>query len=141
MVEMGEAKLRYQKIRVVKTDYQATRLCWNNKMPIFAASYDTGLLQIYTVLSERPIMEVQAHEKKITDLEWSATGLFLATCSEDGFIKIWSITSNTCITQIKENAKILSISWAQSDDSSLMYITDQGVLIIMIYRIQRQKSS
>ena len=77
--------------RIYKMEDRANIQCWNHLMPLLAVGLENGKIQIFSVLHEAPIMSYNAHQGRITDLKWSSTGLFLASASEDGFIKIWSV--------------------------------------------------
>ncbi|MBN1388148.1 MAG: hypothetical protein JW965_06850 [Bacteroidales bacterium] len=61
----------------------------------YAVGYQNGLVELRNVEEETITEAIRAHALKITDIRFSEQLNQMATCSEDGFVKIWNYTDFT----------------------------------------------
>lgn len=68
---------------------------WNRLCESILATTHEGDLKIWDLRkSNTPVNYISAHERKVSGLDWSPySDHQVATCSEDGFVKFWDITS------------------------------------------------
>lgn len=79
-----------------ETPGEVERVLWNHfNANHFLVSTNNGYLEYYDIREDKPIWQVQAHEKEITGLSLSQSyqGL-LVTASNDGVMKVWDILDN-----------------------------------------------
>lgn len=62
----------------------------------------------------------QGHKMDVNAVKWDPTGKLLASCSDDSTAKIWSVTSDQCVLDLKDHTKeIYTIKWHPTADVQL----------------------
>lgn len=67
-----------------------------------------------------------AHEADVNEVKWSPDGKFLASCSDDGTAKIWSLESESYIHELKGHQKeVFTMDWrpgSEENDAPSQYL-------------------
>merc|ERR1712150_356134 len=67
---------------------------WNRiSKGIVIAAYGTGQLRIFAIPSGSIVAEVAAHANWITGMDLAAVSGLLVTISEDGFMRVWQLST------------------------------------------------
>lgn len=85
--------------KFIELEHYPTFLEWNPTSKgvndIFALGFINGSFRIYSKLGKLEKEVKEAHKNgALIHLKWSNDGGSLATCGEDGSIKVWSKTGN-----------------------------------------------
>ncbi|XP_012288253.1 periodic tryptophan protein 1 homolog [Orussus abietinus] len=77
--------------RTWQTPGEVERVLWNHfDLNNYFVSTDNGYIQCIDIREDKPVWQMEAHEKEITGLSLSATCPgFLISSSNDGVIKVW----------------------------------------------------
>ena len=63
-------------------------------VPVLACGCDSGRVELYSIIDLRKICDLLGHEDWVRNVEFCGTSdnLFLATASQDSFVRIWRLT-------------------------------------------------
>ena len=89
-----------------------------NNSEVLAIATAEGRLLILTKGAQLEKV-IDAHNGSICCIQWNHDGTSLATCGEDGVIKIWSRLGMLRTTIVLSEAPIYSFSWSPNDDQVL----------------------
>ncbi|KAI5684494.1 hypothetical protein M9H77_05722 [Catharanthus roseus] len=79
----------------------------------FATSSTDHMIYVCKIGETQPIKAFSGHQGEVNCVKWDPTGAMLASCSDDGTVKIWGMRQDTCIYDLKEHAKeIYTIRWS-----------------------------
>ncbi len=84
-------------------------------------STNTGYIHVWDIKINKLISIIKAHNKKITSMDINEDGKYLATGSEDDFIKIWNIENIENIQKYKKYDNERDIIWLYFDKSGITY--------------------
>ncbi|KAG0570018.1 hypothetical protein KC19_6G133100 [Ceratodon purpureus] len=88
-------------------------VCWNGYIKSHLASCDyEGVVQLWDASANRVLMEYEEHEKRAWSVDFSkADPQKLASGSDDGTVKLWSINQESSIGTIKTKANVCCIQF------------------------------
>ena len=63
----------------------------------------------------RPIKSFQGHTNEVNAIKWDPQGKFLASCSDDMTLKVWSMNRDSCVHDLQAHSKeIYTIKWSST---------------------------
>lgn len=88
-------------------------VCWNGYIKNYLASCDyEGVVQLWDAHANRVLLEYEEHEKRAWSVDFSrADPTKLASGSDDGAVKLWSINQESSIGTIKTKANVCCIQF------------------------------
>jgi WD40 repeat protein len=88
-------------------------VCWNGYIKNYLASCDyEGIVQLWDAHANRVLLEYEEHEKRAWSVDFSrADPTKLASGSDDGTVKLWSINQESSIGTIKTKANVCCIQF------------------------------
>ncbi|KAK4744137.1 hypothetical protein SAY87_010449 [Trapa incisa] len=87
-----------------------------------ASSNFEGVVQVWDVRRNEVLMEMMEHEKRVWSIDIStADPMMLASGSDDGSIKLWSINQAPSIATIKTKANICSVKFAPDSGRTIAF--------------------
>jgi intraflagellar transport protein 80 len=94
---------------------------------IFVASYTDGSMRL---LSKGGRVEkvVEGHQGAMVSVRWNYEGTAIATCGEDGVIKIWSRAGMLRSTLVQSEEKVYAMCWGPDSDQ-LLYSCGKHLVI------------
>ncbi|XP_043702698.1 protein SPA1-RELATED 4-like isoform X2 [Telopea speciosissima] len=88
-------------------------ICWNGyiKSQIVSSDFD-GIVQVWDVTRGQVFTEMREHEKRVWSVDFSlADPTKLASGSDDGSVKLWSINQRGSVSTIKTKANICCVQF------------------------------
>ncbi|KAI3427566.1 uncharacterized protein J3R85_009397 [Psidium guajava] len=98
-------------------------LCWNTyiKSQIASSNFE-GVVQVWDVTRSQYLVEMKEHEKRVWSIDFSsADPTLLASGSDDGSVKLWSINQGVSIGTIKTKANVCSVQFPSNSGRSLAF--------------------
>ncbi|XP_031404217.1 protein SPA1-RELATED 3-like isoform X2 [Punica granatum] len=98
-------------------------VCWNTciKRQIASSNFE-GVVQVWDVTRNDVLMEMREHEKRVWSIDFSTADLtMLASGSDDGSVKLWSINQGASVATIKANANVCCVQFAPDSGRSLAF--------------------
>ncbi|KAI4342470.1 hypothetical protein MLD38_027097 [Melastoma candidum] len=98
-------------------------ICWNTyiKTQIASSNFD-GVVQVWDVTRCEMLVEMREHEKRVWSIDFSsADPILLASGSDDGSVKLWSVNQRTSIGTIKTKANICCVQFPSDSGRSLAF--------------------
>ncbi|XP_023642745.1 protein SPA1-RELATED 3 isoform X3 [Capsella rubella] len=98
-------------------------LCWNSyiKSQIASSNFD-GVVQIWDVARSQLVTEMKEHKKRVWSIDISsADPTLMASGSDDGTVKLWSINQGVSIGTIKTKANICCVQFPSDSGRSLAF--------------------
>lgn len=98
-------------------------LCWNSyiKSQIASSNFD-GVVQIWDVARSQLVTEMKEHKKRVWSIDISsADPTLLASGSDDGTVKLWSINQGVSIGTIKTKANVCCVQFPSDSGRSLAF--------------------
>jgi intraflagellar transport protein 80 len=105
---------------------------------LVAIGYADGGFRLFTKNCKLDKHVADAHKKSIISVKWSYDGGALATCGQDGCLKIWSKNGNLRTNLVQSEKPIYSISWSPESDS-ILYSTDKFICLKPISANQQKQ--
>ncbi|KAK4804784.1 hypothetical protein SAY86_004601 [Trapa natans] len=98
-------------------------VCWNPYIKSqLASSNFEGVVQVWDVMRSQVLVEMREHEKRVWSIDFSsADPTMLASGSDDGSVKIWSINQGVSIGTIKTKANVCSVQFPSDSSRSLAF--------------------
>ncbi|KAI4374701.1 hypothetical protein MLD38_012664 [Melastoma candidum] len=98
-------------------------ICWNTYIKSQIASSNLeGIVQVWDVTRCQVLMEMREHEKRVWSIDFSpADPTLLASGSDDGSVKLWSINQGVSIGTIKTKANVCSVHFPSDSGRSLAF--------------------
>lgn len=96
-------------------------LCWNSyiKSQIASSNFE-GVVQVWDVTRSQVFMEMREHERRVWSIDYSLTDpTMLASGSDDGSVKLWSINQGVSTGTIKTRANVCCVQF-QSDSGRFL---------------------
>lgn len=112
-----------------------------------------GLINIYSIIKSRQVKSIKGHNDSITDLVnfGNFRKGYFASCSRDGYIKVWDTTSYLCVKEFKheicyplclENTTKFNNQIILTGDSNgyinIWHLQDKMTLIYKIFEIYEE---
>eukprot|EP00127_Corallochytrium_limacisporum_P004693 Clim_evm47s172 gene=Clim_evmTU47s172 len=85
-------------------------LSWRDDTVLATAGAD-GLIMIADVSRQQVLGTLKAHKGEVNCIEWDSKGKLLASCSDDGTIKLWDGESLQATTTLNLDAKVHIVKW------------------------------
>ncbi|CAA7029144.1 unnamed protein product [Microthlaspi erraticum] len=98
-------------------------LCWNSyiKSQIASSNFE-GVVQIWDVARSELVAEMKEHKKRVWSIDISsADPTLLASGSDDGTVKLWSINQGVSIGTIKTKANVCCVQFPSDSGRSLAF--------------------
>ncbi|GAB4846429.1 Protein SPA1-RELATED 3 [Ancistrocladus abbreviatus] len=98
-------------------------VCWNSyiKSQIASSNFE-GVVQVWDVTRSQVFMELQEHERRVWSVDFSiADPKILASGSDDGSVKLWSINQGASIGTIKTKANVCCVQFPLDTGRSLAF--------------------
>ncbi|KAG2565299.1 hypothetical protein PVAP13_7NG062317 [Panicum virgatum] len=81
---------------------------WRNNNSFATCSTDS-MIYVCKIGEQRPVKSFIGHQSEVNAIKWDPTGSLLASCSDDGTAKIWSMKQDKCVFDFKEHTKVWQI--------------------------------
>ncbi|CAJ2659796.1 unnamed protein product [Trifolium pratense] len=88
-------------------------LCWNTyiKSQIASSNFE-GVVQLWDVTRSQVLSEMREHERRVWSIDFSsADPTMLASGSDDGSVKLWSINQGVSVGTIKTKANVCCVQF------------------------------
>ncbi|KAK2639022.1 hypothetical protein Ddye_026817 [Dipteronia dyeriana] len=98
-------------------------ICWNTyiKSQIASSNFE-GVVQVWDVSRSQVVTEMKEHERRIWSIDFStADPTLLASGSDDGSVKLWSINQGGSIGTIKTKANVCCVQFPLDSGRSLAF--------------------
>ncbi|OMO55624.1 hypothetical protein CCACVL1_27131 [Corchorus capsularis] len=98
-------------------------ICWNSyiKSQIASSNFE-GVVQVWDVTRSQVQTEMREHEKRVWSIDFSsADPTLLASGSDDGSVKLWSINQGVSICTIKTKANVCCVQFPLDSGRSLAF--------------------
>eukprot|EP00899_Mesostigma_viride_P015218 jgi/Mesvir1/23698/Mv18650-RA.1 len=66
-------------------------------LDLLAFAAEDGMVSVVTLNEAPEIVRFPGHSKAVTDLDWSLSNTFLASCSLDGTVRVWDVAKRECL--------------------------------------------
>ncbi|XP_040990026.1 LOW QUALITY PROTEIN: protein SPA1-RELATED 3-like [Juglans microcarpa x Juglans regia] len=98
-------------------------ICWNSyiKSQIASSNFE-GVVQLWDVARSQALTEMREHERRVWSIDFSsADPTMLASGSDDGSVKLWSINQGASIGTIKAKANVCCVQFPLDSGRSLAF--------------------
>ncbi|KAB2059411.1 hypothetical protein ES319_A11G301100v1 [Gossypium barbadense] len=98
-------------------------ICWNSyiKSQIASSNFE-GVVQVWDVTRSQVLTEMREHEKRVWSIDFSsADPTVLASGSDDGSVKLWSINQGASICTIRTRANVCCVQFPSESGRSLAF--------------------
>ncbi|KAL5572956.1 hypothetical protein UlMin_022553 [Ulmus minor] len=98
-------------------------ICWNSyiKSQIASSNFE-GVVQIWDVTRSQMLMEMREHERQVWSVDFSsADPTLLASGSDDGTVKLWSINQGVSIGTIRTKANVCCVQFPLDSSRSIAF--------------------
>ncbi|KAH7655730.1 Beta-transducin family (WD-40 repeat) protein [Dioscorea alata] len=99
-----------QKLRI-DSELPVVIVAWRNNTSFTICSRDMRIY-IWNVGDSQPVITFTGHQGDIDGIKWDPTGTLLASYSEDGAIKIWTLKQDQSLHNLMHCEGINSIRWS-----------------------------
>ncbi|KAL3695159.1 hypothetical protein R1sor_008810 [Riccia sorocarpa] len=115
-------------------------ICWNSYIKRHIASSDyEGVVQLWDASTSQTLMEYHEHEKRAWSVDFSrADPTKLASGSDDGCVKMWSINNDSSIATIKTRANVCCVQFPP--DASHLLVFGSADYKIYCYDLRTTKA-
>ncbi|CAI0378545.1 unnamed protein product [Linum tenue] len=98
-------------------------ICWNSyiKSQIASSNFE-GVVQVWDASRGQVVTEMREHEKRVWSIDFSSVDpTLLASGSDDGSVKLWSINQGVSIGTIKTKANVCCVQFPLDSSRSLAF--------------------
>ena len=81
---------------------------WKSEESFASCSTDKQI-HVCQLGKDRPIKSFQGHTNEVNAIKWDPQGKFLASCSDDMTLKVWTMDRETCVHDLQV---ILASDWS-----------------------------
>ncbi|KAJ6776288.1 PROTEIN SPA1-RELATED 3, partial [Salix koriyanagi] len=98
-------------------------ICWNRYISSqIASSNFEGVVQVWDVTRSQVVTEMREHERRVWSIDFSsADPTMLASGSDDGSVKLWSINQGVSIGSIETKANVCSVQFPLDSSRSIAF--------------------
>eukprot|EP00245_Coleochaete_scutata_P002317 TRINITY_DN13018_c0_g2_i1.p1 TRINITY_DN13018_c0_g2~~TRINITY_DN13018_c0_g2_i1.p1 ORF type:complete len:321 (+),score=40.09 TRINITY_DN13018_c0_g2_i1:143-964(+) len=98
-------------------------ICWNSYIKSHIASSDyEGHVQLWDASTGQPVVEYEEHEKRTWSVDFSRLDpKHLASGSDDGTVKLWSINQEASVATIKTKANVCCVQFSPDSAHTLAF--------------------
>lgn len=96
-------------------------VCWNSYIKAYIASADyQGVVQLWDASTTQSLVEYLEHDKRVWSVDFcKAYPTRLASASDDGCVKLWSINQEQSTATIQTRANVCSVQFANGSSHLL----------------------
>ncbi|XP_022981681.1 protein SPA1-RELATED 3-like isoform X2 [Cucurbita maxima] len=98
-------------------------VCWNRyiKSQIASSNFE-GVVQVWDVTRSQVVTEMEEHERRVWSIDFSSEDpTILASGSDDGSVKLWSINQGMSIGTIRTKANVCCVQFPVDSGRSLAF--------------------
>lgn len=98
-------------------------ICWNSyiKSQIASSNFE-GVVQVWDVTRSQVLTEMREHERRVWSIDYSlADPTMLASGSDDGSVKLWSINQGVSVGTIKTKANVCCVQFTPDSGRYLAF--------------------
>ncbi|KAK9674108.1 hypothetical protein RND81_12G211700 [Saponaria officinalis] len=98
-------------------------ICWNSyiKSQIASSNFE-GVVQVWDATRSQVFMELKEHERRVWSVDFSpADPTLLASGSDDGSVKLWSINQGASVATIKTKANVCCVKFSSDSGRSIAF--------------------
>ncbi|XP_061975439.1 protein SPA1-RELATED 3-like isoform X1 [Populus nigra] len=120
---INEARdIHYPVVEMVSRS-KLSSICWNRYITSqIASSNFEGVVQVWDVTRSQVVTEMREHERRVWSIDFSsADPTMLASGSDDGSVKLWSINQGVSIGSIKTKANVCSVQFPMDSSRSIAF--------------------
>uniref|UniRef100_A0A7N0V0K2 Protein kinase domain-containing protein n=1 Tax=Kalanchoe fedtschenkoi TaxID=63787 RepID=A0A7N0V0K2_KALFE len=111
-------------------DSKLSSVCWNSyiKSQIASSNFE-GVVQVWDVTRNQLLCQMKEHERRVWSVDFSATDpTLLASGSDDGSVKLWSVNQDASVGTIKAKANVCCVQFPSSSSRTLAFgSADHGI--------------
>ncbi|KAI3902464.1 hypothetical protein MKW92_008964 [Papaver armeniacum] len=100
--------------RTQKFEFHSDRVMdvdWRDCDTFATSSADTKI-NVCKVGENHPVKTFLGHKGEVNSVKWDASGSLLASCSDDGTVKIWSMNQDEYVHDLKKHTKeVYAVKW------------------------------
>ncbi|GAB4849510.1 Protein SPA1-RELATED 3 [Ancistrocladus abbreviatus] len=118
----GDRDIHYPVVEMASRS-KLSSVCWNSyiKSQIASSNFE-GVVQVWDVTRSQVFMELKEHEKRVWSVDFSlADPTIMASGSDDGSVKLWSINQGVSIGTIKAKANVCCVQFPLDTGRSLAF--------------------
>ncbi|KAG5254977.1 SPA1-RELATED family protein [Salix suchowensis] len=120
---INEARdIHYPVVEMVSRS-KLSSICWNRYISSqIASSNFEGVVQVWDVTRSQVVTEMREHERRVWSIDFSsADPTMLASGSDDGSVKLWSINQGVSIGSIETKANVCSVQFPLDSSRSIAF--------------------
>jgi WD40 repeat protein len=87
---------------------------------LLAAAGDDHSIRLISIADRKEITVLNGHEDWVRSLSFSESGRFLASCADDGWIRVWDVASQKLISEAQAAHSLYAVSFV--DDATLLSV-------------------
>lgn len=118
----GDRDIHYPVVEMVSRS-KLSSVCWNSyiKSQIASSNFE-GVVQVWDAARGQVFMELREHERRVWSVDYSsADPTILASGSDDGSVKLWSINQGASIGTIKTKANVCCVQFPMDSGRSIAF--------------------
>lgn len=118
----GDRDIHYPVVEMSSRS-KLSSVCWNSyiKSQIASSNFE-GVVQIWDAARGRVFMELREHERRVWSIDYSsADPTILASGSDDGSVKLWSINQGASVGTIKTKANVCCVQFPMDSGRHLAF--------------------
>lgn len=118
----GNRDIHYPVVEMASRS-KLSSICWNSyiKSQIASSNFE-GVVQVWDVTRSQVLTEMKEHEKRVWSIDFSsADPTMLASGSDDGSVKLWSINQGASVGTIKTRANVCCVQFPSDSSRSLAF--------------------
>eukprot|EP00850_Spirogloea_muscicola_P010076 SM000058S18506 [mRNA] locus=s58:255014:258826:- [translate_table: standard] len=120
---LGEAVDIHYLVVEMASRSKLSSVCWNSYIKSHMASSDyEGVVQLWDASTSQPVIEYEEHEKRAWSVDFSrADPTRLASGSDDGSVKLWSISQEASVATIRTKANVCCVQFPMESSHLLAF--------------------
>eukprot|EP00850_Spirogloea_muscicola_P017034 SM000142S00548 [mRNA] locus=s142:277986:283058:- [translate_table: standard] len=120
---LGEAVDIHYPVVEMASRSKLSSVCWNSYIKSHIASSDyEGVVQLWDASTSQPVIEYEEHEKRAWSVDFSrADPTRLASGSDDGSVKLWSISQEASVATIRTKANVCCVQFPMESSHLLAF--------------------
>ncbi|XP_054271670.1 WD repeat-containing protein 13-like [Macrosteles quadrilineatus] len=113
-----------------------TKFAYNDRSRLCCASND-GSVSICNVTTSPPSVDcvLTGHKKAVTACDWSVANDLVVSCSLDGTLCLWDVTSHSCLRCVRDQAGVELLSCAFQPANNNMVIVGNGRGMVQVLNV------
>ncbi|KAL9236422.1 hypothetical protein vseg_011096 [Gypsophila vaccaria] len=118
----GDRDIHYP-VAEMSSRAKLSSICWNSyiKSQIASSNFE-GVVQVWDATRSQVFMELKEHERRVWSVDFSpADPTLLASGSDDGSVKLWSINQGSSVATIKTKANVCCVKFSLDSGRSIAF--------------------